>query len=44
MDYLFWGYNVIWILLFGYVIYLDFRQRTIQAQLKQLEMVLGESE
>ncbi|OLN26538.1 CcmD family protein [Desulfosporosinus metallidurans] len=42
MDYLFWGYNVIWVLLFGYVIYLDFRQRTIQVQLKQLGMVLGE--
>ena len=41
MDYLFWGYNVIWLLLFGYVIYLDFRERTIQAKLNQLEMVLG---
>lgn len=42
MDYLFWGYNVIWVLLFGYVIYLDFRQRTIQTKLEQLEMVLGD--
>ena len=42
MDYLFWGYNVIWVLLFGYVIYLDLRQRTIQTQLNQLEMVLKE--
>lgn len=42
MNYLFWGYFVIWILLFGYIIYLDVRQRKIQAQLKQLEMVLQE--
>ncbi|HBV85302.1 MAG TPA: CcmD family protein [Desulfosporosinus sp.] len=41
MDYLFWGYTVIWGLLFGYVIYLDFRERTIQTKLNQLEMVLG---
>ena len=42
MNHLFWGYAVIWTLLFGYIVYLDLRQRKIQAQLKQLEMVLGE--
>lgn len=42
MNYLFWGYSVVWVLLFGYIIYLDVRQRTIQGQLKQLEIVLNE--
>ncbi len=42
MNYLFWGYLVIWVLLFGYIIYLDVRQNKIQSQLKQLELVLEE--
>ena len=42
MNYLFLGYSVVWVLLFGYIIYLDVRQRTIHGQLKQLEIVLKE--
>ena len=42
--YLFWAYNIIWILIGGYLISLGFRLRKIQRAIERLRQVLGREE
>lgn len=36
-PYLFWGYNIIWILIGGYVLMLGFRVRKVQRQIDRMK-------
>lgn len=39
--YLFWAYNIIWLLMAGYLISLGLRQRRIQRMIEKLRDLLG---
>ena len=40
-PYLFWAYNVIWILICGYLLTLGMRQRRIEKQIDRIRRSLG---
>ncbi len=43
-PFLFWAYNIIWILIAGYLIYLGLRQRRIQKEIDQLRRQVSRQE
>ncbi len=36
------GYLIFWMILFGYILYLALKTKTLDRKLKQLEIVIGE--
>lgn len=42
--YLFWGYNVIWAIIAGYVIFLALRLRSVGQRLDRIERSVGRPE
>lgn len=40
-PYLFWGYNVIWVLIGGYLVMLGLRQRRLRREIDRLKTQLG---
>ena len=42
MDFLFWAYTCVWILLFAYFIRLMFKQKQLSVQMDQLSRRLSE--
>lgn len=44
MDFLFWAYTIVWILLFGYFIRLASRQNKLLKEVRQLQNRLDEIE
>ena len=43
-PFLFWAYNIIWLLIAGYLLTLGVRQRNIQKQIQRLKDLLGKEE
>lgn len=43
-DFLFWAYNIIWILIAGYLALIFARQRTIKRQIQELRDRLSRQE
>lgn len=40
MNYLFWAYLIIWVLLAGYIYLLDTKQNKLAREIKELKMLL----
>ncbi|HET6373439.1 MAG TPA: CcmD family protein [Candidatus Polarisedimenticolia bacterium] len=43
-PYLFWAYNIIWLLIGGYVLTLGLRQRGIRRQIDRLREIINDKE
>ncbi len=42
MDYLFAVFAVVWVVIFGYILILSFRQRKLQRMIESIEMKVAE--
>jgi len=43
-PYLFWAYNIIWLLIAGYLVSLGVRQRRVEREIERLRRTLGPEE